>query len=233
MPVSPGPPDTRTLAPGPIPGVYRDGPDRFHAPAGWELLPPGDAALTKRVKAAGPHWVVQEKKGRRMFSRGVLAPADTIATERARRAAEQADPAYAKKLEAGRATRAKKEVAYAENFGAAVEACLAFAPAHRDLGRAVAAAVAAHATPVGSGTVARTQRIPVEDRAAAAVIAWLRHQTTAYDHMHIPRVKGKRREVRRQLAQESKRLLARYRQGGTPPDPCPLGLALALPPAAG
>ena len=33
-------------------------------PDGWVLLPPGDAGLTRRVKAAGEHWVVQEKKGR-------------------------------------------------------------------------------------------------------------------------------------------------------------------------
>jgi hypothetical protein len=32
------------------------------------LLPPGDAALTRRVKAADDHWVVQEKKGRKVFS---------------------------------------------------------------------------------------------------------------------------------------------------------------------
>jgi hypothetical protein len=48
-----------------------------------------------------------------------------------------------------------------------------------------------HATPVGSGTVARTKRIPVEQRAEAAVIAWMRHQTTGYDGMVIPRIKGK------------------------------------------
>src|SRR3954454_9834618 len=48
------------------------------APDGWVLLPPGDAALTRRVKAAGDHWVVQEKKGRKIFSRGVWAPAVTI-----------------------------------------------------------------------------------------------------------------------------------------------------------
>lgn len=51
----------------------------LHAPADWELLPPGDAALTRRVKAAGPTWTVQEKKGRKVFSRGVWAPADRIA----------------------------------------------------------------------------------------------------------------------------------------------------------
>jgi hypothetical protein len=47
-------------------------------PADWVLLPPGDAGLTRRVKAAGDHYVVQEKVGRRMFSRGVWAPAATV-----------------------------------------------------------------------------------------------------------------------------------------------------------
>jgi hypothetical protein len=77
----------------------------------------------------------------------------------------------------------------------------------------LAAAIAQHATPVGSGTVARTERIPIERRAEAAVIAWLRHQTTAYDELKIPRVKGKRREVRRMLAEQSRRLLEKYRRG--------------------
>ena len=30
---------------------------------GWALLPPGDAGLTRRVKAAGPAWTVVERKG--------------------------------------------------------------------------------------------------------------------------------------------------------------------------
>ena len=83
------------------------------------------------------------------------------------------------------------------------------------------------ATPVGSGTVARTRRIPVGRRAEAAVIAWLRHQTTGYDGMTIPRVKGKRREVRRMLARRSQELLARYRRGEPVPEGCPLRKALA------
>ena len=53
-------------------------------PDGWALLPPGDAGLTRRVKAAGEHWVVQEKKGRRTFSKGVWAPAETITRIRRR-----------------------------------------------------------------------------------------------------------------------------------------------------
>jgi Uncharacterized conserved protein (DUF2293) len=33
----------------------------------------------------------------------------------------------------------------------------------------------------------------------ATTIAWMRHRTTGYDDMAIPRVKGQRREVRRML----------------------------------
>jgi hypothetical protein len=77
----------------------------------------------------------------------------------------------------------------------------------------MARAVATHAVPVGSGTVARTRRIPIEQRAEAAAIAWMRHQTTAYDDMAIPRVKGMRREMRRMLAQRSRELLRAYREG--------------------
>ncbi len=88
---------------------------------------------------------------------------------------------------------------------------------------ALAEAVARHATPVGSGTVARTERIPVEQRAEAAVIAWLRHETTGYDGMKTARVKGRRREVRRRLAERSRELLEGYRRGETPSPHCPLG----------
>jgi hypothetical protein len=79
---------------------------------------------------------------------------------------------------------------------------------------------------VGSGTVARTERIPIERRAEAAVIAWLRHQTTGYDQMKIARVKGKRREVRRMLAERSREMLGRYRSGAPIPPGCPLAKAI-------
>ena len=108
-------------------------------------------------------------------------------------------------------------------------AFLAFHPNHAELADRLARAVTDHATPVGSGTVARTKRIPVEKRAEAAVIAWMRHQTTGYDGMLIPRVKGKRREVRRLLARRSQELLARYRRGEPVLEGCPLRKALAGP----
>jgi hypothetical protein len=86
----------------------------------------------------------------------------------------------------------------------------------------MAEAVTVHAIPVGSGTVARTLMIPIEDRAAKAVIAWMRHQTTTYDSMRIARIKGERREVRRMLAQRSVDLLQAYRQGRECVPDCPL-----------
>lgn len=195
-------------------------------PAGWSLLPPGDAALTRRVKGAGEHWIIQEKQGRRMFSRGVWAPTATIDRIRATLAAERATESYAKRQAAGAQRREQVQAEYVEDFQGAVVAFLDFHPLYAELGQRLARAVTEHATPVGSGTVARTKRIPVEQRAAAATIAWLRHQTTGYDDMVIPRIKGKRREVRRMLAQRSQELLGVYRQGNPPCLSCPLQRAL-------
>jgi uncharacterized protein DUF2293 len=217
------------FTPGPTPNTVRSADGTIlTAPEGWSLLPPGDAALTRRVKAAGDHWVVQEKKGRKVFSRGVWAPASTIDRIRADLEAERSTESFAKKKEADARRRDKAQAEHVEDFIGAVLKFLAFHPNHADLAHRLARAVADHATPVGSGTVARTKRIPVERRAEAAVIAWMRHQTTGYDGLVIPRVTGKRREVRRMLARRSKELLERYRRGESIPDDCPLKNALAI-----
>lgn len=226
---------TREVSPGPgqrqvktVEGEILD------VPPGWALLPPGDAALSRRVKSEGPSWTVKEQRGRKMFSRGIWAPAERIERLAAALAEERKDPAYQRKLDAGRARRAHEQQVYAGDFEAAVLRFLNFSERHLALARRVAKAIADHAVPVGSGTVARTQRIPLERRAEAACIAWLRHQTTAYDDMHIPRVKGMRREVRRMLAQRSRELLEVYRRGA-PVDAgrCPLARALEATRAAG
>jgi hypothetical protein len=219
---------SNSFAPGPTPNTVRTTDGKvLTAPADWTLLPPGDAALTRRVKAAGDHWVVAEKKGRKVFSRGIWAAAKTIDRIRAELEAERSTESYAKKKTSSARRRDKAQAEYVEDFHEAVVTYLAFHPSHADLAQRLARAVTAHATPIGSGTVARTKRIPVEQRAEAAVIAWMRHQTTGYDGMKVPRVKGKRREIRRMLAQRSKELLARYRQGAASKDGCPLQAALA------
>jgi hypothetical protein len=89
-------------------------------PADWALLPPGDAALSRRIKADGPSWTVVEKKGNKRFSRGIWAPAKRIAALRADLALERADHSYQKKLDAGRQRRAVAETAYAEDFRGAI-----------------------------------------------------------------------------------------------------------------
>lgn len=195
-------------------------------PEGWELLLPGDAVLTKRVKAAGEHWAVQEKKGRKIFSKGVWAPAETITRIREELEIERSQESYTRRKAANAQRRTKLQAEYVDSFYQAVLSFLNFHSDYRDLAEQMAQAITQHTTPVGSGTVARTKRIPVEQRAEAAVIAWMRHQTTAYDSMTIPRVKGKRREVRRMLAQRSHELLSRYRRGELTSRECPLQQAI-------
>ena len=217
-----------TFLPGPTPDTVRTPAGQIRTvPSGWVLLPPGDPALTRRVKAAGDHWLVQEKVGRKMFSRGVWAPAETIERIQANLVTERSTAGYARRRDADSRRRAARQAEYVEDFEAAVLAFLAFHERHAALAGTLARAVAAHATPVGSGTVARTQRIPIERRAEAAVIAWMRHQTTGYDTMKIARVKGKRREVRRMLAERSRELLSAYRRGEPATASCPLAQAVA------
>jgi hypothetical protein len=216
------------FTPGPTPDTVRSADGKvLTVPHGWVLLPPGDAALTRRVKAAGDHWAVQEKLGRKVFSRGVWAPAATTDRIRAELEAERSTEGFARKRAADARRRERAQAEYVEDFFGAVVEFLGFHPAHAALADRLARAVTAHATPVGSGTVARTRRIPVARRAEAAVIAWLRHQTTGYDGMVVPRVRGERREVRRLLGERSKQLLERYRRGEAVGDGCPLRKALA------
>jgi hypothetical protein len=139
---------------------------------------------------------------------------------------ERSTEAYTKRRAADAKRRDETQAEYVEDFLGAVKVFLAFHPLHADLGDKLARAVTDHTTPVGSGTVARTKRISVEQRAEAAVIAWMRHQTTAYDSLRIPKVKGKRREIRRMLAQRSRELLNRYRSGEAGDGDCPLRVAL-------
>ena len=208
------PVESRNVRPGPdARSVKTEEGELLNVPSDWDLLPPGDAGVTRRVKSRGPSWTVKQKKGRRMFSLGVWAPAETIEAVKREFEVERATPAYAKRKLADAKRRKVKEQAYVEDFHAAVVAFLNFPDRHRELAQKIAAAVTTHATPVGSGTVARTKRIPIERRAESAVIAWMRHQTTAYDDMKIPRIKGKRRELRRMLAAQSRKLLDVYRSG--------------------
>jgi hypothetical protein len=219
------------LAPTSEPTVFL-APDgsKLRAPLGWACLPPGDAGLTRRVKQLGPSWAIIEKRGRKAFSKGLWAPRENIEAAKQALEAERGTEAYAKKRASATQRRVREQAAYVVSFETELLAFLRFAPRFETLARELARQVTAHATPVGSGTVARTERIPIERRAESAVIAWMRHQTTAYDSMKIERVAGRRREVRRELATISRAVLDLHRRDAThSAAACPLCSALATP----
>ena len=81
-------------------------------PKDWELLKPGDAAITRKIKAAGPSWTIQERRGRKIFSKGVWAPAANIHAARTAVELQRKDPEYQRKLNNARIRRAEKEEEY-------------------------------------------------------------------------------------------------------------------------
>jgi len=195
-------------------------------PTSWAFLPAGDAGITRKVTAKGVFWRVEVKMERRTISQGIWAPATTIARAQEEVKTIRLTDEYKKKRVSVINRRDKKQELYDADFCKAVEDYLGFDVIYQQMEKKLARAVTVHAIPVGSGTVARTQTIPIEERAAHAVIAWMRHQTTAYEHVKIARIKGERRAVRREYAQQSVALLSNYRQGRGIPDSCPLQKAI-------
>jgi len=163
------PPVSREVRPCQKPGYVLNEHAVLEAvPAGWALLPPGDAALSRRIKSDGPSWTMSEKKGDERFPAAFGPPPTASPPSAPELLAERADPAYERKLTAARQRRAVEQADYVEDFRASVLTFLAFHPTHAADAALLATLIAAHATPVGSGTVARTERIPIEERAEAA-----------------------------------------------------------------
>ena len=150
-------------------------------PDGWEFLASGDAFVTRRVKAAGVYWNAWRPKDRRGGHRrrlGVLAP--TAAIDAARESANETADQRAKSRDAGARHRERVEADYQAELRDTVVRWLDFAPEHDDLAARIAEGVAAQATVVGSGRVGRTKTLSVEDRAALAARAYIRHHHTDY-----------------------------------------------------
>jgi hypothetical protein len=151
-------------------------------PAGWEFLPSGDAFVTRRVKAAGTYWVAWRPRGRNRPHRrklGLFAP--TAAINSACAEAERTTAQRARQREVNARHRDKVEDSYRGEFAAAVLAWLDFTSEHAALAERIAAAAADRAAVVGSGRVGRTKLLPLEERAALAARATIRHQFTDYD----------------------------------------------------
>ena len=125
---------SRTFAPGPRPATVVDADGNvLTVPAGWIILKPGDAAHTRRVKAVADHWIIQEKKGRKTFARGLWASAVAIERIRLDLAAERSTEKYAKRLEADSRRREKVQAEYVEDFSQSVLKFLNFHERHSEL----------------------------------------------------------------------------------------------------
>ena len=216
----------RLLKPGPNNTLIGENGQTITPPPNWSFLAAGDAGITRKVTAKGEYWRVQFKKGKRLISKGIWAPTLTIIQAKELVQATRNTEVYQKKKISDIKRREKKQREYEEEFQLAVINYLAFHEKYRILEKKMALAITKHAIPVGSGTVARTAMIPIEERAAKAVIAWMRHQTTAYDHTPVARIKGERRAIRRKFAQQSVTLLEKYRNGEIVYNNCPLYRAI-------
>ncbi len=195
-------------------------------PVDWAFLPAGDAGITRKVTSQKNYWKVIFKNGRRTMSKGIWAPQNVIEWAKNEMLAIRNTDEYQKKKAYNLKRREQQQLNYEAEFCNAVEIFLNFNVKYKVIAQTIAILVTKHAIPVGSGTVARTSMIPIEERASKAVIAWMRHQTTKYDHMNIPKIKGERRNVRRNLAEESIRVIEHYRNGEHIPNNCPLKNAL-------
>lgn len=151
-------------------------------PAEWAFLPTGDAFVTRRVKAAGlfwPAWAPRTRGRRHRRLLGLWAPASTIAA--AQRSAAETEAVRAVRREAGAKARDRQEARYREELTAAIVGYLAFVPEHQALAEKIAHDAAERAAVVGSGRVGRTRLLPLEERAALAARAELRHGYTDYE----------------------------------------------------
>lgn len=150
-------------------------------PDDWDFLPSGDTFVNRRVTQGGVYWIEWRPRSRRRGHRrriGLWAPAQAIAAAEAARdeTAEQRTKARAQAA----STRARAESRYEDELRRAILEFLAFDPHHEALAEEIAGTAAARAAVVGSGRVGRTRTIMLEERAALAARAHIRHHHTNY-----------------------------------------------------
>lgn len=106
--------DTRT-------GLWSPDHGDVEIPGGWELLPSGDAFMTRRVKAAGVFWMAWKPRSGSRRHRGLIgvwAPSATIAAVRAE--AEDTAEKRRRARRHGAAARARAEQRDQEELEAAI-----------------------------------------------------------------------------------------------------------------
>lgn len=167
--------------------MTREGPwnpdhGEIEIPQDWEFLAAGDAFVTRRVKAAGVFWVAWRPRGRNRQHRrrlGLWAPKEAIEAAEAEAAATEEQRTT--RRESSARSRAKQEAAYRDELEEALRRFLAFTPEHLHLADEIAQEAATRAAEVGSGRVGRTRTLSLDERAALAARALIRHRYTSYE----------------------------------------------------
>ena len=148
-------------------------------PKNWELLKTGDAGLTRAVRKVGPYWEVVEKRRKLTTVVGTFAPTDIIEQVKADRAA-RAEDLEAKRIASAK-SRKRKELLKSGKLRAEIIKYLEFRSEFEQEAQEIAESVVSWTTPVGSGTVGRSQSLSPAEIAERAVRAHLRHEMTNYD----------------------------------------------------
>jgi hypothetical protein len=154
-------------------------------PKGWNLLPPGDAFVTRQVKSMGPHWIAKKYVRGKEYSitLGVLAPRTNIT--KAKELAEQTKEEREARRLLLRKERERKNLDYTKKFMQTVIEYLDFDPKYSKLATKIAREAAERATLVGSGRVGRTNKLTFEEKARLAARAYIRHKYTNYEEEMI------------------------------------------------
>ncbi len=171
------------------------------------FLPSGDAALTRRAKAATrlSAVVVRFSRARKRYERqGILV--EEAALEQAEQECPADEEVRARRRERDAQRRAAKDLELQARMTAEIGRLFPSCPAER------AGAIAAHASVRGSGRVGRSAAARALDSEAIelAVSAAVRHQDTGYDELLMAGVE--RGEARAQVRDEVARVLDGWRQ---------------------
>jgi hypothetical protein len=184
---------------------------------GLEFVPAGNPALTRRLQQPGGRAAVPvlewHHRQRRHVRVGTLAAAAAVV--RARAACLADADARAGRRQRNQVRLAREDAAYHAEFAAAVRARFPGCPAGEER-RITDHACAKHSGRVGRGAAAKE----LSERAVTlAVVAWIRHQETAYDRLlagGVPRATARER-IRPRLRE----VLAAWRTGQATPAPAP------------
>lgn len=184
-------------------------------PPGWVFLPRGKRFVTRKVKEWGRYWVVLRRRPGYTETLGLLAPEEAAAE-----ALRLAEEVRGRRRAASARARERAEERYRRQLEQAMLAYLDFAPEHSVLAEEIARGAASRAAVVGSGRVGRTRKLALEEKAALAARAYIRHRYTRYEEMLAqPFAEGFYRGIKAAAQEEVDEFLERHRRTGGAPGP--------------